>query len=205
MKKIDLTGQKFGQLVVTEEVKRRKQKKIYWKCICDCGRNSIVMGGHLKSGATKSCGCLVKTHNLSKSLIYNTWDKMIRRCTDLNDKSFKDYGGRGITVCEEWLNIENFYVDMGERPKGLTIERIDNNKGYYKENCKWASQIEQKRNQRLRKDNRTGIRGVNWSKQHQKYQVRISVNYKTIWLGCFTSIEDAKAARKKAELEYWVD
>jgi hypothetical protein len=134
---------------------------------------------------------------------YVTWGSMLQRCNNPNSSNFFKYGGRGITVCERWFKFEHFFKDMGERPKGLTLERINNEKGYVLENCKWASPIEQSRNQRVRQANKTGIAGVFWYEPRQKYCVRIMASYKQNHIGYFANLEDAIVARKKAEIEYW--
>ena len=96
----------------------------------------------------KSCGCLKTKHGLWQTRSYEVWSSMVKRCTRKSSRNYHRYGGRGITVCERWLDFENFYADMGERPEGLTLERIDNEKGYYPENCKWATVAEQNRNRK---------------------------------------------------------
>lgn len=144
------------------------------------------------------------THNKTNTSEYMAWAHMLQRCTNKKDKSYKHYGGRGISVCDRWLKFENFYVDMGDRPdKKLTLERIDNDKGYYPENCKWATRCEQQRNHRIDKKNVTGITGVSWDSQRKKYVAGIAVNGKTVFLGRFDLLEDAKKAREKGELKHW--
>jgi len=125
---------------------------------CDCGKQHKCQIGAVKNGSIKSCGCLnrelsserSKTHGMSKTLIYKTWNAMTERCLNKNHKDYKNYGGRGITVCEEWVgSFERFYSDMGDKPsKKHSIDRIDNEKGYSKENCRWATNAEQNRNMR---------------------------------------------------------
>jgi hypothetical protein len=156
-----------------------------------------------KKSKIKSCGHTRTTHSMYGCSEYRTWAYIIQRCNNPNNKVYHYYGGRGIKVCAAWLKFENFFEDMGSRPKGLTIERINNDKGYYKENCAWRTQTEQLRNQRLRKDNITGMRGVCWAKRRKKYLVRITVNGKTINLGYFPTLEAAKTARLEAEQKYW--
>lgn len=175
---------------------------------CECGKIVTVDRADLHSGNTKSCGCLHReittTHGMTKTSEYNTWKGIIQRCTNLNNPAHKDYGGRGITVCPEWLHsFENFFKDMGVKPIGFTIERTDNDLGYSKKNCIWATRAEQQRNQRINKHNKTGIRGVSWSKLCQKYRVNIAANYKLYHIGVFEDLEDAKAARVAAEQKYW--
>lgn len=159
--RLDLVGKKFGRLTVIKFDSKDKRGKLKWLCRCDCGKEKVVLGSRLKDGNTKSCGCLriekVKqrftTHGYTKgkpTKTYDTWQHIIQRCTNPNDQQHKNYGGRGITVCEQWSGENgfiHFLEDMGEKPKGLSIDRIENDLGYFKENCRWATQKEQSRNQ----------------------------------------------------------
>jgi len=155
-----LAGKTFGRLLVIKQVESCPQGT-RWLCECQCGKQSTVVGKYLTSGNTKSCGCLsldvtrqVKTthghtagHGVTTT--YNAWILMLGRCYNPNGPQFHDYGGRGITVCERWrYSYTNFLRDMGERPTGLLLDRIDNNQGYSPDNCRWTDRTTQNRNRR---------------------------------------------------------
>jgi len=152
---IDLTGRKFHRWSVLER-SVNKDKNTMWLCICDCGNKKDVDSKLLINGHSKSCGCWRKEkltkHGLSASRTYSIWKYMVQRCTNTKNARYKDYGGR-ITVCDRWNSkrggsFKNFLEDMGECPPGLTLDRIDNNLGYYKENCRYISVQEQSFNKR---------------------------------------------------------
>lgn len=136
---------------------------------------------------------------------YNIWGAMKQRCYNPNNKAYQDYGGRGITVCDRWKNsFKNFLDDMGPRPsKDHSIDRIDVNGNYCKENCRWADRTIQARNQRIRKTSISGCTGVTWDNIKKNWHVRICVNYKTINIGRFKELNDAIKARKEAEIKYF--
>lgn len=157
--RIDLTGKRFGKLTVIEyshTERNGNEIRAYWKCKCDCGNETTVKGKELKSGNTKSCGCLKiergnHTHNLSKTRLYTIFCHMKDRCYNKNSRLYKWYGGRGITVCNEWLNdFQTFYdwaMSNGYK-ENLTIERKDVNGNYCHENCCWITKSEQQSNKR---------------------------------------------------------
>jgi hypothetical protein len=149
-----LNGQRFGRLIVGE-MTRSASGRIVWSCKCNCGQISLVRGSHLKSGHVKSCGCHAAdkareraTHGKSGTSTHIIWKTMRARCDNPNSSGYAGYGARGIVVCKEWDSFEIFLADMGERPPGMSLERIDNSKGYAPNNCKWATSAEQCRNRR---------------------------------------------------------
>lgn len=153
---LNLIGQKFGRLIAVKQVQNDKWGNYKWLCICICGKKTIVPGSDLKKNKTKSCGCLHDegnninhghTRNGKWSQIYRSWVSMIQRCTNPNNDDYHCYGGRGITVCERWRTFANFLIDMDNPPtKYHSIDRINNNKGYCKSNCRWATPKQQARN-----------------------------------------------------------
>jgi hypothetical protein len=132
------------------------------------------------------------THNMSHTKIYRIWVEMIARCTNPNNNNNENYMGRGITVCERWLeSFENFYEDMGDSPPKHDLDRKDNDLGYSKENCRWANRSISQRNQRKRKGSKNPYKGVSITKSG-KYQVKVSLNYKQTYLGSYDTAEEAR-------------
>lgn len=168
---LELTGKIFGRLTVVSRGEN-KWGKTTWNCICECGTNTIVSGNNITHGQTSSCGCLQKervkvlntVHGHSGggiiSRTYCSWAAMKYRCMNYKASNFNNYGGRGIAVCDSWKDsFENFLEDMGERPIGTSIDRIDNDGNYEPGNCRWGTSKEQSNNRRKRKGNRFGDKG----------------------------------------------
>lgn len=137
-----LPNQKFGKWTVLELVQAEEKRKHY-KVQCDCGTIKILKGIRLRFGDSDGCRkCGSTKHNLAHSRTYTTWESMIQRCTNINNMNYLNYGGRGIKICKEWLLFENFLKDMGLRPDGLELDRIDNNGNYEPGNCRWITHQE---------------------------------------------------------------
>jgi hypothetical protein len=161
-RKKELTGVIFGKLFVIQESHKDSFGNYYWDCKCECGNQTKVVGYDLTRGKTQSCGCVNKIHQKSGTKIYWVWGSMKDRCTNQNNVAYNNYGGRGVKVCDRWLeSFENFYEDMKFKYReGLTLERIDVNGDYEPGNCKWVTREDQNRNKRKMKNNTSGVTGI---------------------------------------------
>lgn len=199
----DLSGKKFNMFTI----KGLSDKRDYnggplWICECECG--NIKYYRTVRAKNTISCGC-INSSNITNRFKreYETWKNIKQRCHNPKNPKYYQYGARGIEVCERWRkNFFDFLRDMGERPKGnYSIERIDNNKGYSSDNCKWATTREQSLNKRKNKNNTSGYTGV--TARRGKWMARIENKGVKHYLGTFDNIDDAIEARKDAELKYY--
>lgn len=196
-------GQTFGKLTVIEEkINYNKNGNSFRECICkcQCGNVKIAPLTRLRSHGVRSCGCIGTsiTHGFArKSSVkfkktYVIWVSMRQRCFNKNSPDYENYGGRGISVCDSWLKFENFVMDMGVKPDGLSIDRIDNNKGYCKENCRWTTTTVQSMNRRPENKTSSKYKGVYYRKEGIKHwRCQIGYNGKKISLGSFSTEEEA--------------
>lgn len=169
----DITGKKFNMLTAVRFVCTMPDRHSAWEFLCDCGNTTVIPANRVTIGKTKSCGCQkhagnCRTHGMSRTNTYESWLGMRSRCGDPSDKSYSNYGGRGISVCERWSLFENFLADMGACPKGLSIERLDNNGDYEPCNCIWADSVTQSRNRRNVKLTPSLVRIIRASKETQQ-------------------------------------
>lgn len=177
-------GEVFGDATVLRRVSG-------WKCECrcKCGKIWVVRDAHLQCGDTKSCGCAKVKHGKNRTPIHLTWKGLKARCQRTTNPQFKDYGGRGIYVCDRWADFSNFYADMGDRPKGMTIDRIDNEGPYSPENCRWATPKQQCRNTRKN----VAIRHNGMTMCMSEWAEHLGMNRRTLFsrLSCGWSTERA--------------
>lgn len=209
-KLIDLTGKRFGKLEVIRRADETKCKQVAWICKCDCSNEIIAFSGNLKRLHTQSCGChridTHTTHGDSSTRLYGIWNNMIQRCNNPNNTYYRNYGAKGITVCEAWKNgfkdFRDWALSNGYSDK-LTIERKNNDEGYSPDNCIWVTRLEQSHNTSMPRNNTSGVKGVYWDKQTNKWKARITANHKSVFIGYFDDIDKAYTARKEAETKYW--
>lgn len=204
MKKRNLEGQKFGNLTVIEEYGRDKYKNVLWECLCDCGEKTIVTSGNLVTGHTKSCGCLQKISIISSntkhgyarrgknhSRLYSIWAGIMQRCKNPKSNSYKNYGERGISVCKDWENFENFkdWSLQNGYQEILSIDRIDVNGDYCPKNCKWSTRIEQANNKRSTKRHLFNKENLTVAEISRKYNLKYEKTRELINAGKIKEIE----------------
>lgn len=219
MKNSELVGKRFGYLTVIKQVESLNYRARFL-CCCDCGNTKLVLGQSLLSGHVKSCGCYqseearkrmtnylkskgFNLHGQTRTRLYNIWSGIKNRCNSPNNRAYRNYGGRGIKICEEWENsFPAFYewAIASGYSDNLTIDRINVDGDYCPENCRWASYSVQAENKRLLKRNTTGVTGVSFNRGTGKYVAYIQRNHKFRFLGSFDTLEEAKEARKNAEV-----
>ena len=197
----DMTPILLKELGMRYPKEKSKRKYRYGLYQCQyCGKEFEVQIQNIKTGHTKSCGCQAKTngktHGVRSHRLYTTWAGMKNRCYNEKNQKYKDYGGRGIQICDRWLDIKNFIEDIYSTYKiGLTLDRIDVNGNYEPDNVRWTTLNVQAQNTKdIRSNNNSGFRGVSWNKKLNKWIAQISVNNKRIWLGIYpTALEAAEA------------
>lgn len=210
MRKVDLTGRQFGRLFVKEDGGSVEGRPV-WHCVCDCGNSVTVKAGHLRSGNTKSCGCYredtITRHGLYKHPLYKVHSSIKSRCYNTKCRGFKNYGGRGITVCERWLeSFENFYEDVSDGyADGLELDRIDSDGEYSPENTRWATKQQNSFNRRAYCDKSSKHKGVSFIKKNGKWLASITKDQKCIRLGEFSDEELAATAYNSAAIELFGD
>ena len=171
-----------------------------------CKKEFEAQVSNIKNGGTKSCGCQrgKTTHGLTYNKFYKTWHNMIQRCTSPKIKAYKDYGGRGISVCEEWLDTRNFvdWCDLTHpNQEGYTLDRINNDLGYSPKNCRWVDKSTQAINRRMRRTNTSGFVGVGFNKSKGKWEASLKLNNIYKYIGSFLTIEEAAQARDNYIIE----
>lgn len=204
-------GDKSGKLTIVEILGRRldhKRRELFYLCKCDCG-NFIEMGHNgFQQGHTRSCGCLIsevlkgkpKTHGLTHHPYYKVWSNIRHRCFDVNHKDYLYYGGRGIEMYHEWVNDPTLFLEYLEslpnyNTPNVTVDRIDNNGNYEPNNLRFVSRIKQCNNQRIRKDNKSGYKGIWHDIQTDTYRVTVGINGTNVYCGTYKEIQDAIRAR----------
>ena len=202
---INCTGKKFGRLTAVE-YRGRKRRTSLWLCECTCGDRREYPLNNLRSGHTKSCGCLNsdltalrnQTHGWRHTPTYNSWACMLSRCMNATAQDYPNYGGRGICVVDSWFDFENFLVDMGIKPPGMSLDRRDNDGDYGPDNCRWATLKEQARNKRTNRVLAAFGREQCLAAWAEEYEISDSVISRRIKRGW--SVEEAIAVPRRVSL-----
>lgn len=203
----DMTPLMIGESYMKYATKTSTQKvrSALFKCQY-CGNEFEATTSSIKRKHTKSCGCLtggLKTHGLSTSRFYNIWANMKRRCYNNKVRDYKWYGGKGIKVCEEWLDVKTFITWCGETYiEGMTLDRIDGNKNYQPDNCRWVDMTIQNINKGVVSRNNSGHTGISWKKKNNKFVAQVSIQGKPKHIGLFKTKEDAVLARDAFIIEH---
>ena len=208
----DITGQKYGRLTAIKRVASRC-KQTYFLFRCDCGVEKEIHRTSVTRGVQVSCGCAKIKHGHSHSkregrgrtLTYQSWESMKYRCSgNVPDRVFKNYAGKGVHVCDRWLDFSNFLFDMGVRPsKNHTIDRIDSDKSYYPGNCRWVEWHVQNHNRKSISNSSSRFKGVHWCNTRNRWLSKIVIKKNNTYLGSFkTEIEAARAYNIAAKLAY---
>lgn len=196
-------GYHSGFLTAICETRKRIRRGVIWLCLCECGNTAEVDRGLLRTKRKKSCGCKTKaqvsgTHGMYNSRTHSSWRSMLSRCRDVNHTDYEFYSKLGF--CQSWLTFEQFYLDMGDRPEGCSLDRVDNSKGYSKENCRWATLVQQQHNRSPNYINKCkGLAGV--FKSGSRFCARVTYKGIKYYLGTFDTPEEANAEYNKAGLE----
>lgn len=201
-----MIGLRFNKLVVLHEAGRNKIGGMRWLCLCDCGTEFVTDAASLRAGRTKSCGCLTRFGGQARMRngeehhpLYRLWMGMKSRCENQNNKKYHIYGGKGISVCERWMTFHNFIADMGERPLGTSLDRIDGRLGYSKDNCRWATpktQANNKESNRVLKARGKSMTVAQWSSE-------VGIKANTIICRLRRGWSEVDAISKPVDTRYW--
>ena len=212
---LDIQNQKFNRLTALTLSDKSHYQADYWNCLCDCGNSVVLLTRQIIKGNVKSCGCLLRessvrvgknntTHGFHGTRQYQTWSGMKARCNNQKNDAYVNYGGRGISYDARWENFEEFWEDMSKGySDNLTLDRIDPNGNYTKENCRWVDSYLQAINKNTPITNTSGTTGVSWEAANSNWRVRISVDGKRLCLGAYKDYDEAVTIRKQAELHYY--